>query len=97
VRSPVKIRGVFPTNLSFRPPGMIGAGGSGIGGPSPGGPPPGGPPLGGPPPGGPLNGPVGGPPYMYLLASGGPPPGGRSHLNGTRVVCSVLPTLGGSG
>jgi hypothetical protein len=53
VRSPVKISGVFPTNLSFRPLGMIGARGSGIGGPPPGGPPPGGPPPGGPLPGGP--------------------------------------------
>ena len=66
-RSPVKIRGVFPTNfLSLLPPGMIGAGGMGIGRPLPGGPPPGGPPPGGPPPGGippghPLNGPHGGP------------------------------------
>jgi hypothetical protein len=101
LRSPVKIRGVFPTSLSFRPPPTIGAGGIGMGGPPPGGPPPGNPPPGNPPPGGPppggANGPAGGPPYIYLLGAGIPPPCGLIHLNGTCVVLSVLPILGGSG
>jgi hypothetical protein len=33
LRSPVKIRGVFPTSLSFRVPPTTGAGGMGMGGP----------------------------------------------------------------
>jgi hypothetical protein len=59
-RSPVNIRGVLPTNLSFLPPPMTGGGGLGIGGPPNGGPPNGGPLPG--PPGGLANGPAGGPP-----------------------------------
>jgi hypothetical protein len=50
------------------------------------------PPLGGPPPGNP---PPGGPPYIYRLGAG-IPPCGLIHPNGTCVVLSVLPTLGGS-
>jgi hypothetical protein len=64
-RSPVNIRGVLPTSLSFLPPPITGGGGMGIGGPPYGGPPNGGPPPGGPPPGPPgglANGPAGGPP-----------------------------------
>jgi hypothetical protein len=34
---------------------------------------------------------------MYLLPMGGAPPCGLIHLNGTFVVLSVPPMLGGSG
>jgi hypothetical protein len=104
LRSPLNMRGVFPTNLSFLPPPpTTGVGGMGAGGPPPGGPPPGGPngPPGGPPLGGPLPGgpPLGGPPppYIYLPGSGILLPCGLIHPNGMCVVRSVPLMLGGSG
>jgi hypothetical protein len=80
------------------PPGGPPPGNPPPGGPPPGNPPPGGPPPGNPPPGGPPPGtpPYGGPPYIYRLGAG-IPPCGLIHPNGTCVVLSVLPTLGGSG
>jgi hypothetical protein len=85
-RSPLNIRGGFPTSLSPLPPGTTGAGGRGTGAGGP--PPPGNPPGNPPPPGGPP--PPGNPP-------GGPPTGGRTHPNGTQGWSLLLPVvLGGS-
>jgi hypothetical protein len=92
-RFPLNISGGFPTSLSPRPPGTIGAGGRGTGAggppPPPGNPPPGGPaPPGNPPPGGPA--PPGNPP-------GGPPKGGLTHPKGILRGSLLLPcVLGGS-
>jgi hypothetical protein len=88
-RFPLNISGEFPTSLSPRPPGTIGAGGrgTGAGGPPlpPGNPPP---PPGNHPPGGPA--PPGNPPA-------GPPKGGLTQPKGILGGSLLLPcVLGGS-
>src|SRR5258708_5669388 len=80
-RSPSKICGSLPINLS------VGCGAcpctpTSAGCPPPGGPPPGGPPCGGPPPGGPIGGPIGS--LLSGLSSPGPPPPGAGGASAKR-------------